>query len=69
MGQATVLITGVHGFIGKHLARRLVTGGYEVRGLGRRDEPVENVELVVGDVADRDVARKTLASVGAWRHA
>ena len=32
--MATILITGAHGFIGKHLARTLATAGHRVCGLG-----------------------------------
>jgi nucleoside-diphosphate-sugar epimerase len=29
-----ILVTGVNGFVGKHLARELKSRGYEVMGLG-----------------------------------
>lgn len=32
--MARILITGAHGFIGKHLARYLATSGHQVSGLG-----------------------------------
>ena len=32
--MATAFITGAHGFIGQHLARRLAADGFQVGGLG-----------------------------------
>jgi UDP-glucose 4-epimerase len=32
--MATVVITGAHGFIGRHVARRFASAGWEVTGLG-----------------------------------
>ena len=60
-----VLVTGAGGFIGSHLAERLVELGADVRALveynslgswGWLDESParENVEVVLGDVRDRD---------------
>lgn len=48
----SVLITGAHGFVGARSARRLLNEGYRVRGLVRRPEPIEGVELFVGDISD-----------------
>ncbi len=52
-----VLITGVTGFIGKHLAAELLSSGYEVAGLVRRKEGLEELEekgleVMLGDVRD-----------------
>ena len=60
-----VLVTGAGGFIGSHLAERLVEAGARVRafvhynGAGRRgwldDSPLgKDMEVVAGDVRDRD---------------
>lgn len=32
--KKTALVTGAHGFIGRHVARRFAEAGYEVRGIG-----------------------------------
>jgi UDP-glucose 4-epimerase len=32
--KRTALVTGAHGFIGRHVARRFAEAGYEVRGIG-----------------------------------
>lgn len=60
-----VLVTGAGGFIGSHLAERLVEAGAEVRAmvhynaLGHRgwldDSPkAKRMEMVAGDITDRD---------------
>jgi nucleoside-diphosphate-sugar epimerase len=53
----TVLVTGATGFIGGHLAQRLVAGGHAVRCLVRATSDTSlldelGVETVVGDLAD-----------------
>src|SRR2546429_5537974 len=74
-----VLITGGAGFIGSHLADRLLADAYEVRALDNLDPQVHaggerpdyleaNVELQVGDVRDRDVVRRALDGVDAVVH-
>jgi len=45
-----VLITGVTGFAGSHLAERLVAGGAEVHGLAFEEPPYRNLEAVAHDV-------------------
>jgi len=52
-----VLVTGVGGFIGSHVARRFVAAGHEVIGVddfstGYRHNVPAGVELIVGDLAD-----------------
>ncbi|HEY3017675.1 MAG TPA: NAD-dependent epimerase/dehydratase family protein [Gaiellaceae bacterium] len=74
-----VLITGGAGFIGSHLADRLLAGGHEVRALDNLDRQVHPdgerpdyldpaVELHVGDVRDRDAVRRALEDVDAVVH-
>jgi len=74
-----VLITGGAGFIGSHLADRLLAGGHEVRAFdsldpqvhatgGRPDYLDEDVELVVGDVRDRDALRRSLDGIDTVVH-
>jgi dTDP-L-rhamnose 4-epimerase len=74
-----VLITGGAGFIGSHLADRLLAEGADVRALDNLDPQVhgdterpdyldEGVELVVGDVRDRDVLRRALDGVDTVVH-
>lgn len=70
-----VLITGGAGFIGSHLADRLLLSGYEVRALDSLHEQVHGaaatrpaylnseVELIVGDVRDPSAVRRALDGV------
>ena len=76
----TVLITGGAGFIGSHLAERLLAAGHRVRALDNLAEQVHGpdadrpdhlpdaVELVRGDVLDMDDLRRALAGVDAVYH-
>ncbi|WP_174242072.1 NAD-dependent epimerase/dehydratase family protein [Teichococcus oryzae] len=72
--QETVLITGGGGFIGCHLARRLLRGGYHVRVLdslieqvhGARGRPElldAEAEFLRGDVRDPEAVRRALRGV------
>jgi len=74
-----VLITGGAGFIGSHLADELLARGYAVRALDNLSPQVhddgtrpsyldDDVELVVGDVCDRDAVRAALRDVDAVVH-
>lgn len=67
----TVLITGVNGFVGQHLARELHSRGAEVFGLGRDDTIASALESVVSryfscDLTNEDaVAKLPLGNVSA----
>lgn len=50
-----VLITGINGFIGKHLANKLIERGHQVSGLGRGKKGVVNKKLVEKAVRNVDV--------------
>src|SRR5947207_5138770 len=74
-----VLITGGAGFIGSHLADRLLADGHAVRALDNLDGQVHadgerpgylaaGVELHVGDVRDREAVRRALDGVDAVVH-
>src|SRR5919204_2900107 len=74
-----VLITGGAGFIGSHLADRLLADGHEVRALDNLDPQVHgeserpgyldaDIELHTGDVRDRDAVRAALDGVDAVVH-
>ncbi len=60
------LITGICGFVGRHLARELVANGYEVVGLdiAAPGAPVEgSAEVCLADLLDPAQARATIAAV------
>ncbi len=69
-----ILVTGVTGFIGSRLARRLVERGFAVRGLALPGDPADAVgglpvDLVRGDVTDPDSLRGHGTGVTAIVHA
>lgn len=54
-----IVVTGVNGFVGEHLARHLKQQGYNVVGIGREQEPNHKVTKLVDsyqscDLLDRD---------------
>lgn len=64
-----VLVTGILGFIGSHLAEKLVDEGYEVYGVVRRvanrnfdviNKILKDVTLITGDITDYASIRNTL---------
>lgn len=75
-----ILITGGAGFVGSHLADRLLASGYEVRALDcllpqvhgeamvRPEYLSEEVELVVGDMRDAHVVQQALKGIDAVYH-
>lgn len=59
------LITGGCGFIGGHLADRLMASGHDVAVLddmstGKRENLPDGVELTVGDIADQDTVMRVM---------
>jgi nucleoside-diphosphate-sugar epimerase len=71
-----VLVTGGAGFIGSHLAEALVRRGHRVRVLdnfysGKRENlraVAADVEIVEGDCADADTARRAVSGMDAVLH-
>jgi dTDP-L-rhamnose 4-epimerase len=75
-----ILITGGAGFIGSHVADELLRHGYEVRAFDCLSEQVHGatrqrpdyldpeIELVAGDVCNRDDVRRALKDVDAVYH-
>jgi len=76
MVKSSCLVTGGAGFIGSHVAHRLVELGHEVRVLdnmitGARenlDAVADQVELIVGDVQDPDACARAVAGVDTVFH-
>lgn len=76
--HAKILITGGGGFIGSHLADRLVSGGHQVTALdlwepqvhGRHPRPYKNkaVRYLTGDVRKRPDIRRALAGTDVLFH-
>lgn len=67
------LVTGGCGFIGSHLADRLIALGHRIRVLdnlstGRLENLPDGAELVVGDVADEATVRDAMRDVDGCFH-
>lgn len=61
----TALVTGAHGFIGRHVARRLADDGWVVRGLGHGEWPREQWRAWgLADWRQTDVALDPLVTFG-----
>ena len=64
----TVLVTGGAGFVGRHVVRALQALGKPVRVLVREATPVEDAEVVVGDVTRPETLTEAFAGVDAVIH-
>jgi nucleoside-diphosphate-sugar epimerase len=61
------LITGATGFVGGHLAEKLVRKGYEVRALARQTSDTSrlkklDIEIIDGDIRDAGATKKAVRS-------
>ncbi len=70
----TVLVTGGAGFIGSHLAARLIERGYQVRVLdnlvyGKLEWVPPTAQFIRGDIVDPDVCRRACEGVDGVFHA
>lgn len=54
-----VLVTGVNGFVGKHLARELEKRGIEVNGLGREAKPASQIVKILAGYWPCDLMDKS----------
>ncbi|MDF1697013.1 MAG: NAD-dependent epimerase/dehydratase family protein [Saprospiraceae bacterium] len=66
--MARVLITGVNGFIGSHLAEKFLQEGHEVIGFVRRTSDLSlikdmNLQLRYGDIRDVESLRKAFSDI------
>lgn len=61
--KKTALICGAGGFIGSHLAKRLKSEGYWIRGVDLKNpefKPTAADEFVIGDLRDQQVVREVV---------
>ena len=70
-----IAITGGTGFVGRHLARSLVTAGHEVvllaRGQDRRDESIRHlpgIRMIAASVANEEALAKAFSGCDAVAH-
>ena len=66
--RGPVLVTGISGFLGGHVATRLVAEGYEVVGLSHSQPPAPDraalcSQVFVGDLRDREVVDQAVGEV------
>lgn len=72
MNKQTVLITGVTGFIGSHLAALALERGYTVRGSMRNLDRADAIRATIGRVADTErltFVRADLTDADSWKTA
>lgn len=67
------LVTGANGFTGSHLVQTLSNQGYEVVGLVRRSSNLarlnsDSVQLVTGDICDREALKSAMQGVDVVFH-
>jgi len=69
-----VLITGGTGFVGSHLAPRLIKRGYDVRVLARKETPKTDylkklgIEICLGDITDKSSVNKVVKDIDLIYH-
>ena len=56
-----LFITGVSGFIGRHVAAEALRRGYEVGGMDRSPGAPSDVRFTRGDIRDEDTVRRAVA--------
>lgn len=65
MAQRTLAVTGVDGFVGRHVARLAVAGGWRVVGLSRATEPDAELSSLLSGYHAADLAKEWPASLRA----
>lgn len=64
MSRGQVIVLGINGHVGHHIAKAFVAGGWEVSGMGRSNrQPVEGVRFVKGDADSIDDLRAAIGSI------
>ena len=68
--MATILVTGANGYIGQHLALRLMAAGWEVRGMARSIRPplLSQSGWVQGDLNDAHSIKQAVDGCNAVVH-
>ncbi|HLG33474.1 MAG TPA: NAD-dependent epimerase/dehydratase family protein, partial [Bacteroidia bacterium] len=71
--MAKILVTGVNGFIGSHIAERLLNEGHEVHGLVRNTSNLDfikdmDVRLHYGDITQPETLKEAVAGSAVLIH-
>jgi GDP-4-dehydro-6-deoxy-D-mannose reductase len=59
-----IIVTGINGFVGKHLTRELADNGVEVVGVGREDEIHRDIAHIVKEYYQIDMTKEWPAVMG-----
>jgi len=62
MTNKEIVVTGINGFVGEHLARHLQASDFSVRGVGRESKPNENVAPYLDNYQQADLLNKEQVS-------
>lgn len=52
-----IIITGVNGFVGQHLVRELSTHGHQVIGIGRDENPADDIQPILSSYLSADLSK------------
>ena len=64
-----IVVTGINGFVGEHLARHLQASNFSVRGVGRELTPNQNVSLFLDTYEQADLLNKGQVSKLSFKRA
>ena len=64
MSRGQVIVLGINGHVGHHIAKAFVAGGWEVSGMGRSNRhPIDGVRFVKGDADSLEDLRAAIGSI------
>lgn len=58
-----ILLTGITGYLGSHLAISLLANGYEVVGLKRKSSPLHRIESILPQLALLDIEEADISAI------
>ena len=65
MNAQQVIVLGINGHVGHHIAKAFVAAGWEVSGFGRSNrQPVAGVRFIKGDADDTEAMRAAIGDIG-----
>lgn len=64
MNAQKVIVIGINGHVGHHVAKAFVAAGWEVAGFGRSNkQPVPGVRFIKGDAEDTAAMRAAIGDI------